>query len=92
MAHPSKDGVDKFMLHIKKAVNLRAEAEKRSRSMYPLSRTSRDRIVAGYKLREESDGMLKDVEYMVYELIDGAVERSKNQGENIPHATEREDG
>ena len=91
MAHPSKDGVDKFMLHIKKAVNLRAEAEGRSRSMYTLWRTSQDRLVMGAKLRKESDDMLREAEYMVYDLIDGAVEISKNQGGNIPHATERKD-
>ena len=47
MAHPSKDGVDKFMLHIKKAVNLRVEAEGRSHSMYKLWRTSQDRLKRG---------------------------------------------
>ena len=85
MAHPSKDGVDKFMLHIKKAVNLRAEAEGRSRSMYTLWRTSQDRLVMG------ADDMLREAEYMVYDLIDGAVEISKNQGGNIPTTTERKD-
>ncbi len=79
MSHLSKDGVDKFMLHIQKAVNLRAEAE--------LSLGS----YAANKLREESKDALRDAEYMVYELIDKAVERSKNQGGNIPPATERED-
>ena len=76
MLHPSKDGVDKFMLHIQKVVNLRAEAE--------LSLGSYE----ANKLREESNSALRDAEYMVYELIDGAVERSKNQGGNIPPATE----
>ena len=80
MAHPSKDGVDKFMLHIQKAVNLRAEAE-----------LCFVRTQISNKLREESKAALRDAEYMVYELIDGAVERSKNQGGNIPPATERED-
>jgi hypothetical protein len=74
MAHSSKKDVDKFMLHIKKAVNLRAEAEGRSRSMYMLWRTSQDRLVTGAKLRKESDDMLREAEYMVYDLIDGAVE------------------
>ena len=78
MPHSSKRDVDKFMLHIQKAVNLRAEAERRSRSVYTLWRTSQDGIVAGAKLREESKDALRDAEYMVYELIDGAVERSKN--------------
>ena len=74
MPHEFKDDVDRFMDHIKKAVNLRAEAERRSRSMYALWRTSQDRIVSGAKLREESDKMLRDAEYMVYELIDNAQE------------------
>jgi hypothetical protein len=96
MAHPSKDGVDKFMLHIKKAVNLRVEADRLTRW---------HRKMDGAELREESDKMLRDAEYMVYELIDGAMDqfvgrkgrlskvtaalRSKNQGGNIPPATER---
>ena len=69
MAHASKDGVDKFMLHIKKAVNLRIEADRLTRW---------HRKMDGAELREESDKMLRDAGYMVYELIDGAVERSKN--------------
>ena len=64
MPHLSKDGVDKVMLHIQKAVSLRAEAE--------LSLGS----YAANILREESKETLRDVENMVYELIDGAVERS----------------
>tara|TARA_R110000764_G_C10920758_1_gene373835 strand:- start:68 stop:310 length:243 start_codon:yes stop_codon:yes gene_type:complete len=79
MSHLSEDGVDKLMLHIQKAVNLRAEAE--------LSLGS----YAANKLSEESKDAIRDAEYMVYELIDLAVERSKNQGGNIPPATERED-
>ena len=66
MPHLSKDGVDKVMLHIQKAVSLRAEAE--------LSLGS----YAANILREESKKTIKDVENMVYELIDGAVKRSKN--------------
>jgi hypothetical protein len=78
--HASKDGVDKLMLHIQRAVSLRAEAE--------LSLGS----YAANKLREECRDVLRDAEYMVYELIDGAVERSENQGGKFPPATEREDG
>jgi len=74
MSHEFKDDVDRFMYHIKKAVNLRAEAERRSRSIYALWRTSQDRLVTGAKLREESDKMIRDAEYMVYELIDNAQE------------------
>ena len=72
--HEFKDDVDRFMDHIKVAINLRVEGDRRSRSMYTLWRTSQDRIVAGAKLREESDKMIRDAEYMVYELIDNAME------------------
>ena len=71
MSHPSKDGVDKFMLHIQRAVNLRAEVERLSQGHWHKRREGAD-------LKKESDKMLRDAEYMVYELIDGAVERSKN--------------
>ena len=74
MSHPSKDDVDRFMDHIKVAINLRLEADRRSRSIYRLWRTSQDRIVAGAKLRKESDEMLKKAEYMLYELIDNALD------------------
>ena len=71
--HEFKDDVDRFMDHIKKAINLRLEADRRSRSMW---RTSQDRLVAGATLREESDKMIKNAEYMLYELIDNAMEAS----------------
>ena len=74
MSHPFKDDVNRFMDHIKVAINLRLEADRRSRSMYTLWRTFQDRIVAGAKLREESDEMLKKAEYMLYELIDNALD------------------
>ena len=76
MAHPSKDGVDKFMLHIKKAVNLRAEAEVWKHTATVLKYKGENSMAN--KMREESKDALRDAEYMVYELIDGAVERSKN--------------
>ena len=71
--HEFKDDVDRFMDHIKVAINLRAEADRRSRSIYALWRTSQDCLVAGAKLREESDKMIRDAEYMVYDLIDDAL-------------------
>ena len=76
MAHPSKDGVDKFMLHIKKAVNLRAEAEVWKHTATVLKYKGENSMAE--KVRKEADDALRDAEYMVYELIDGAVERSKN--------------
>jgi hypothetical protein len=80
MAHASKDGVDKFMLHIQKAVNLRAEAEKWKHVGWVAP--SRDRYKGENRMvkevRREADDALRNAEYMVYELIDGAVERSKN--------------
>ena len=69
--HEFKDDVDKFMDHIKVAINLRVEGDRRARSMW---RTSQDRLVAGAKLREESDKMIRNAENMVYELIDNAME------------------
>ena len=110
MSHPSKDGVDRLMLHIQKAVNLRAEAEKWKHIGWVAP--SRDRYKGENSMvkevRREADDALRDAEYMVYELIDSAMDqfvgrkgrlskvtaalRSKNQGGNIPTATEREDG
>ena len=72
--HEFKNDVDRFMDHIKVAINLRLESEKRSHSIYTSWRTSQDRIVAGAKLREESDKMIRNAENMVYELIDNAME------------------
>jgi len=72
--HEFKADVDRFMDHIKVAINLRLEADRRSRSIYALWRTSQDCLVAGAKLRKESDKMIKDAENMVYELIDNAME------------------
>ena len=58
--HEFKNDVDRFMDHIKKTISLRLE--------------SNNLIVGGNELREESDKMLRDTEYMVYELIDNAME------------------
>ena len=69
--HEFKNDVDRFMDHIKKAINLRVESDRRYHSMW---RTSQDRLVSGAKLREESDKMIRDAENMVYELIDNAME------------------
>ena len=69
--HEFKDDVDRFMDHIKVAINLRVEGDRRARSMWL---TSQDRLVAGAKLREESDKMIENAEYMVYEMIDNAME------------------
>ena len=78
MSHPSKDGVDKFMSHIQKAVNLRAEAERLAHRHWHIR-------VKGVELRKESEKMIRDAEYMVYELIDnaiGEVDYSLGQGEH----------
>jgi len=69
--HEFKNDVDRFMDHLKKAINLRLEADRRSRSLW---RTAQDQLVAGSKLREESDKMIENAEYMVYEMIDNAME------------------
>ena len=60
--HEFKDDVDRFMAHIKKAINLRVEAQVRQfHDDYD-------------ELRSESEKMIKNAEYMVYELIDNAME------------------
>ena len=60
--HEFKDDVDRFMAHIKKAINLRVEAQVRQfHDDYD-------------ELRSESEQMIKNAEYMVYELIDNAME------------------
>ena len=62
MSHPSKDGVDKLMSHILKAVNLRSE------SVSTLGAAER------LTMRDASDDALREAEYMVYELIDAATQ------------------
>ena len=71
MSHPSKDDVGRFMDHINAIINLRLESDRRARSLW---HTYQDRIVTGAKLRKESDKMLKEAEYMLYELIDNALD------------------
>lgn len=65
--HEFKDDVDRFMDHIHKAINLRAEAEKLSQRQWHIR-------VEGFELRKESEKMIRDAEYMVYQLIDNAKE------------------
>tara|TARA_R110000787_G_scaffold249895_1_gene355506 strand:+ start:190 stop:483 length:294 start_codon:yes stop_codon:yes gene_type:complete len=74
MSHEFKDEVDKFMDHINVAINLRLESDRRSRSVFRKLRAYQEQIVSGTKLRKESDKMLRDTEYMLYELIDNAME------------------
>ena len=79
MPHPSKDGVDKLMLHIQRAVSLRAEAARWEHTETMLKYKGDNHPVPSrlaWDMREEVDDALKDAENMVYELIDGAVERS----------------
>ena len=60
--HEFKDDVDRFMAHIKKAINLRVEAQVRQfHDDYD-------------ELRSESEKMIKNAECMVGELIDNAME------------------
>ena len=68
MSHPSKDDVDRFMDHIKVVINLRLESDKNVGSDLPAVR------LVGAHLRQESDEMLKKAEYMLYELIDNALD------------------
>ena len=74
MSHPSKDDVDRLMNHIKVAINLRLESDRiiMADPLYPLIR--RPSSIKVSELRQESDEMLKKAEYMLYELIDNALD------------------
>jgi hypothetical protein len=63
--HEFKQDVDKFMDHIKKTINLRLESERSWGNADP-----------GFclRLRKDADTAFKECEYMVYELIDNAME------------------
>ena len=82
MSHPSKGDVDKFMNHVRKTVGLRAEAERSLSTARVLTHLRHSNAVEERRiandLRKDADTALKECEYMVYELIDGAVERNKN--------------
>ena len=67
MPHEFKDDVDRFMDHIKKAINMRVEAERLSQRQWHIR-------VEGLELRKESEKMIENSEYMLYELIDNAQE------------------
>jgi len=75
--HPSRDDVDKFMYHIKKAMSVRLEAERLSQG-YLHSSTALQAQIDGARLRRESEIAFTQAEYMAYELIDTAVDRNKN--------------
>jgi hypothetical protein len=70
--HEYRNDVDKFMDRINKAIGLRLESDRRSRlgTTYSLKET----LALSAKLREESDEILRDAEYTLYELIDNALE------------------
>lgn len=72
MSHPSKDGVDKLMSHILKAVNLRSESERRT----TMGAEAASASVTAFSraMRVASDDTLREAEYMVYELIDAATQ------------------
>jgi len=68
--HQFKADVDRFMAHLQKAINLRVEAEKLSE----VQKWSEAHRVKGGELRKESEEMVRYAEYMVYEMIDNAME------------------
>jgi len=74
MSHPFKGDVDRLMDNINVVINLRLESDRRSRPMLAWWGTSQAGLVQGAKLREESDKMLKEAEYMLYTLIDDALD------------------
>jgi len=69
MSHPSKNDVDKFMDNIRVAINLRLESDR----IIHLNALTRRETAA--RLRQESNKMLKDAEYTLYELIDNALDK-----------------
>ena len=69
--HEYKNDVDKLMDRIRVAINLRLESDKKASIHNPM----RDEW-AGADLRQESDEMLRDAEYTLYELIDKALEET----------------
>ena len=72
--HKYKQDVDRFMNRIRIAINLRLESDRIINASTIDSRSSQvlsNRIAS---LRQESDTMLRDVEYTLYELIDKALE------------------
>ena len=73
--HEFKDDVDRFMAHLKKAISLRVEAERCSRStQFAGGAKWQADINRSSPLKKESERMIRDAEYMVYELIDNAME------------------
>ena len=72
--HEYKNDVDKFMDRIHIAINLRLESDRiiMANPLYPLARKGTAAKVS--ELRQESDKLLRDVEYTLYELIDNALE------------------
>ena len=76
MSHPSKDDVDRLMNHIKVAINLRLESDRiiMADPLYPLIR--RPSSIKVSELRQESDKILREAEYTLYELIDKALEET----------------
>ena len=58
--HEYRNDVDKFMDRIRVAISLRLESDKKT----------------SIRLRQESDEMLRDAEYTLYELIDKALEET----------------
>jgi len=58
--HEYKNDVDKLMNRIRIAISLRLESDKKT----------------SIRLRQESDEMLRDAEYTLYELIDKALEET----------------
>jgi hypothetical protein len=65
--HEYKNDVDKLMDRIHVAINLRLESDR-------IIHSPDTPLVSEAKLRQESDKLLRDAEYTLYELIDKALE------------------
>ena len=74
--HEYKNDVDKFMDRIHVAINLRSESDRiiMADPLYPLIR--RPSSIKVSELRQESDKILREAEYTLYELIDKALEET----------------
>ena len=75
--HEYRNDVDKFMDRIRVAINLRLESDRIIHwllSQPPVNALTRRETAA--KLRQESDELLRDTEYTLYELIDKALEET----------------
>ena len=87
MSHEFKDDVDRFMNHVRKTVSLRAEAERSLSTARVLTHlrhsNAAEELRIANDLRKDADTALKECEYMVYELIDNAMEEGSIRSRDV---------